>query len=62
MAMRTRLKLTVHKTREPVYYQLRYWYLHDLTQLRAKTRVHGTPVEQAKRKLQKELVKIRMSY
>lgn len=44
------------------YRNLRYHYLHELTQLRARKRVHGQVIIKETRAIQRLLVKLRKEY
>lgn len=63
--MRLRLQSTkirvIHDKRPKAYLDLRYWWLHELRQLRAKRR-NGVIVKKDIKIAQKELVRIRKEY
>ena len=58
---KTRLQL--YTTQRPLkYINLRWYWLHELRQLRAKRRVSGTATKKDIKAAQRELVKIRKAY
>lgn len=64
---RIRLKVEIHikatyDTRPKEYMDLRYWWLHECAQQRAKRRIHGINTKPAIKVAQKELARIRREY
>lgn len=64
--MRLKLESTIiritYDTRPKTYLNLRYWWLHELAQLRAKRRIHGANVKKDVKIAQKELARLRKEY
>ncbi len=68
--VRKRLRIRMHSyiipvtydTRPREYLNLRYWWLHELTQLRAKKRVHGADIRKETKVIQRELARLRSEY
>lgn len=64
--MRLRMESTVipvtYDTRPKEYLNLRYWWLHELRQLRAKRRVNGFAIKRDVKIAQKELARLRKEY
>lgn len=65
---RKRLKLqsailrATYDTRPKAYMDLRFWWLHELRQLRAKRRIAGANVKKDMKAAQKELSRLRREY
>lgn len=68
--MGKRLRLRMHSTRiRPIfttrpkeYLDLRFWWLHELRQLRAMRRINGIHVKPKMKIIQKELARLRREY
>ena len=56
--MRKRMRVVIHE-RSPEYYHLRFFWLHELRQLRAKRRISGANIKTERKKAQRELAKLR---
>lgn len=59
LRLRTPMPCATYNTRSNDYLRLRYWWLAELINLRAKKRVHGLPIKTEKKMMQRELVRIR---
>lgn len=59
---RIRLRIDLEPTYPKPYLNLRFWWLHELRQLRAKRRVSGLNVKKDIRLAQKELAKLRSDW
>lgn len=65
---RVRLKLkprtikATYDTRPKEYLNLRYWWLHELRQLRAKRHITGANVKKDMKAAQRELSKLRQEH
>lgn len=59
--IKTGIKAT-YDTRPKQYMDLRYWWLHECAQWRAKRRVNGLNVKRELKAAQKELARLRKEY
>jgi len=62
LRLRSVILRATYDTRPKEYIDLRYWWLHELRQIRAKFRVHGLNVKREIKVVQKELARLRKEY
>lgn len=60
--MRSYVLKATYDTRPKAYLDLRFWWLHELRQLRAKRRIAGANVKKEMKVAQKELARLRKEY
>lgn len=60
--LRERVRLAVHAPRSKEYINLRFYWLHELRQLRAKRRVSGTANKADIKAAQRQLAKLRKEH